>query len=193
VELVSTKKKYSDIEILNIIRRLLDRNKMTEIGITEERLSSFFVNVEQLLATRSDKALPFDLIIQIDGASRGNPGPAGIGVVVSEAGGAVIREVREFIGTTTNNVAEYRSLLRGMELAVDIGAKSVLFRTDSELMANQIRGKYKVKNKALISLYDLAKERMARFQKVDIEHVGRSNNKRADILANIAIDSAMKK
>lgn len=190
---MSKSKILSDKDVLKIIRRTIDVEKINQLSISKERLESFFTHVEQLLATRTEKKTNGHLTIYVDGASRGNPGPAGIGVVVVDATGAVIKEVREFLGTTTNNVAEYRGLLRGLDLAINLGAKSILIRTDSELMANQVQGKFKVKSPDLIPLYDLAKEKMARLSSVKIEHVPRDKNRRADILANIAIDSAGRK
>jgi ribonuclease HI len=123
----------------------------------------------------------------IDGASRGNPGRAAIGVLV-RADHAVVREIAERIGVATNNVAEYRALLRGLEEAAALGASTVHIQSDSELLVRQIEGKYRVRNETLLPLYREAVARLGRFQHVHIFHVPRTRNTGADGLANRALD-----
>src|SRR6202163_3070536 len=94
------------------------------------------------------------LILQFDGGSRGNPGPAGIGVVISAADGTPLVTLGRYIGRATNNVAEYRALITGMEEARKLGAKRILIRGDSELIIKQMRGEYRVKNPDMKALYD---------------------------------------
>lgn len=132
------------------------------------------------------------VVIYTDGASRGNPGHAGIGVVIASEDGAVLREIGEYIGKTTNNVAEYKALIRGLEEAADLGADTVQLSTDSELMARQLAGVYKVKADNLKPLYDQAVRLLRCFRKVSITHVMRELNKRADQLANEGVDSHWK-
>lgn len=123
-----------------------------------------------------------------DGAARGNPGPAGIGVVIRDATGAVVDEIAEYLGETTNNQAEYRALVRGLERAVALGADGVEVRADSELMVRQMLGQYKVKHPELKPLYEQAKGLVAKVAQFGIRHVPREQNREADALANRAID-----
>jgi len=127
------------------------------------------------------------VIIFTDGASKGNPGDASIGVVVSEADGTLIKEIGEYIGKTTNNVAEYTALVRGLSEAIEAGATEVEINTDSELMARQLSGVYKVKSPNIKPLFDKAIAMLRCFSRVSISHVMREFNKRADELANEGI------
>lgn len=124
--------------------------------------------------------------IYTDGASRGNPGDAGIGVVIESEDGAVLREISEHIGKTTNNVAEYSALLAGLRAAADLGATEVEVCTDSELMARQLNGLYKVKSPALQPLYQEAASLLRCFRRFRVGHVYRESNSRADLLASQA-------
>jgi ribonuclease HI len=130
------------------------------------------------------------LTVNVDGGARGNPGPAAIGVVVRDADGAVVDSVGERIGKTTNNVAEYRALLRGIELAAAQGATELELVGDSELVVRQIEGRYKVKNVAMKELYTQAKKALADFDHWSIRHVKRAQNADADRLVNEALDDA---
>jgi ribonuclease HI len=123
-----------------------------------------------------------------DGASRGNPGEAGLGVVVRSQG-KVLKEVAEYIGSATNNVAEYLALIRGLEEALLLGASEVSFFSDSELLVKQICGEYKVKNEGLQPLHLHAKQLISKFKKFVITHKYREDNQHADELANRAIDA----
>ena len=128
------------------------------------------------------------LRVWIDGGSRGNPGPSGIGVVVEDPQGGVLDAVGRVIGVGTNNVAEYRALLLGLELAKARGASEVEVLSDSELLVKQMRGEYKVKNEGLRPLHVEARERAAGFSSFSIRHVARHQNARADALVNRALD-----
>lgn len=130
------------------------------------------------------------LVIHVDGGSRGNPGPAAIGVVISDPGGAVIDEVAETIGVATNNVAEYRAVLRGLEQAAALGATEVEIVNDSELVAKQITGSYKVKHPAMRPLYLEAIGALGGFERWSIRSVPRAQNADADALVNQALDAA---
>jgi len=123
-------------------------------------------------------------VLYTDGASKGNPGDAGIGIVISEPDGTVIREIGEYIGKATNNVAEYKALIRGLQECHEMGATSVEINTDSELLARQISGFYKVKSERLKPLHGEAMSILRHFRAVSISHVAREFNRRADELAN---------
>jgi probable phosphoglycerate mutase len=126
-------------------------------------------------------------IANIDGGSRGNPGPAGYGVRVERPDGTVI-EIKEFLGTCTNNVAEYRGLLAALRWAAEHGISQLRIRSDSELLIRQMRGEYRVKNAGLQPLYEEARALARRIGRVTFEHVRRELNADADRLANEAMD-----
>jgi len=129
-----------------------------------------------------------ELVIYTDGASRGNPGPAAIGVVIVDQNGAEMAVVSEFLGDTTNNVAEYTALIRGLEEAFALRADRLTVRMDSELVVKQLKGQYQVKHPGLQQLHRKAREMVGKFKAVAVEHVPREKNKRADALANEALD-----
>jgi ribonuclease HI len=128
------------------------------------------------------------VIVACDGASRGNPGPAGIGAVVMDDEGGVLAEVAEGIGVATNNVAEYTAAIRGLERARDLGAREVLVRSDSRLLVEQLAGRFKVKNPNLQRLHAQARALASGFDSVRYEHVPRERNTAADLLANRGVD-----
>jgi len=128
------------------------------------------------------------LSIYTDGASKGNPGPAGIGVVIAADDGTVIREIAEYVGEQTNNAAEYLALIRGLREALDLRAKEIEISVDSQLMARQLTGVYKVKSPNLKSLHEEAIGLLRRLPRARISHVCRGFNKRADELANEGIE-----
>ncbi len=123
-----------------------------------------------------------------DGAARGNPGRAGIGVVIKNEDGKNILELCDYIGETTNNVAEYSALIRGLEESIDMGLTEVEVFSDSELMVKQINGEYKVKNKGLAPLYHHILSLIKKFKYFRIYHTAREDNKEADALANQGLD-----
>jgi ribonuclease HI len=128
------------------------------------------------------------LVLHVDGGARGNPGPAAIGVVVSDPDGEVVTTFSDTIGESTNNVAEYRALLRGLELASEHGAREVHVINDSELVARQLTGAYKVKHAAMQELHRQALALLQRFDRWSIESVPRAQNAEADLLVNQALD-----
>jgi len=128
------------------------------------------------------------ITVQFDGGSRGNPGPAGIGVVLSAADGTPLVTLGRFIGRATNNAAEYAALIAGLQEAKKLGAKRVSVRGDSELIVRQMRGEYKVRNADLRPLYDQAQSLLRQFDEATIQHNYRHNNALADKLANLAMD-----
>jgi ribonuclease HI len=131
-----------------------------------------------------------DVTVAIDGASRGNPGPAAIGVVVLRHR-RVVREIAEAIGVTTNNVAEYRAFLRALDEAAALGARRVRVQSDSELLVRQLLGQYQVRSEQLAPLHRAARARMRAFDHVAVVHVPRAQNRSADALANRALDDAV--
>jgi ribonuclease HI len=130
------------------------------------------------------------LTINVDGGARGNPGPAAVGVVVRNGDGEVVEERAERIGKATNNVAEYRALLLGLELAAAHGATSVELIGDSELVVRQVEGRYKVKDATLRGLHAEVKRALEGFEGWTIRHVRRESNAEADRLVNMALDGA---
>ena len=137
------------------------------------------------------RALPADpghLIVSCDGASRGNPGPAGIGAQVTDEDGVILGEIAKGLGETTNNVAEYTAVIEGLELAKELGAKTVTLRSDSQLLINQLTGRYRVKSEHLQPLHRRARSLAAGFERITFEHVPREQNAAADALANLGVD-----
>jgi len=128
------------------------------------------------------------ITIEFDGGSRGNPGPAGIGVVLRAADGTTLVTLGRFIGRATNNVAEYRALITGLEQAKQLGATRIVIRGDSELIVKQMRGESRVKNADLRELYDEAQFLLHQFDEAKLEHNLRDKNKLADKRANKAMD-----
>ena len=126
-------------------------------------------------------------LINIDGGSRGNPGPAGAGAIIKI--GDEIIELTRYIGVATNNVAEYAGLIMALEEALKHGAKRIEVRSDSELLVKQMNGSYRVKSPKLAPLFQKANSLAKQFDKITIVHVGRDDNEDADRLANIAIDT----
>lgn len=128
------------------------------------------------------------LIIHSDGGARGNPGPAGIGVIINDDKGNSVAEVSEFLGVATNNQAEYRALIAGLEKAAALAAETVDCFLDSELVVKQINREYKVKNKDLAPLFLKVCNLLTKFKNYNFCHVPREQNSEADRLANEAMD-----
>lgn len=129
------------------------------------------------------------LFLNIDGAARGNPGPAGYGIAVSNEDGEILHEAYGYLGEQTNNIAEYCALIAALELASYKKWQDIRIRSDSQLMVRQLNGEYKVKNPRLKELFSTARRFIRTFNSFSIEHVRRENNKEADSLANQAVDS----
>ncbi len=129
------------------------------------------------------------LTVHVDGGARGNPGPAAIAAVISDQRGEVIHEVSESIGRATNNVAEYRALLLGIERAKQLGATEIDLVGDSELIVKQVRGEYKVKDAGLRPLHSAAQRALGEFSEWSLRHVRRERNAEADALVNQALDA----
>lgn len=132
---------------------------------------------------------PQRLVVNVDGGARGNPGPAAIGVVVSTPDGDVLEEHAERIGSATNNVAEYRALMLGLERALALGAREVELIGDSELVVRQVQGEYKVRDEVLWRLNKHVIRALAEFDSWSIRHVRREDNEAADRLVNEVLDA----
>ena len=130
------------------------------------------------------------LVVHVDGGARGNPGPAAAAAVVSTPDGDVLDEAHEYLGVATNNVAEYRGLLLGLDRARALGADEVEVVNDSELVAKQINGQYKVKHPDMKPLYAAAREALGQFGRWSVRSVPRAQNAAADALVNQALDAA---
>lgn len=128
------------------------------------------------------------IIIHSDGGARGNPGPAGIGALLQDESGKVLAEISEYLGETTNNQAEYKALIAGLEKAVELGADEVECFLDSELVVKQLKREYKVKNKDIAPLFLQVSNLLTKIKKYRFQHVFRESNKEADRLANLAMD-----
>ena len=129
-----------------------------------------------------------DAVLWTDGGARGNPGPAGAGAILKAPDGTVLAAESHYLGHTTNNVAEYRALLLGLERALALGVRRIEVRADSELLIKQLLGEYRVKNEGLKPLFAEAKAFLARFDSYVLTHVRRELNAEADQLANDGID-----
>lgn len=175
----------SDYQLLELIFRGIDLDSLRakDPSITQERLESLLAKLRSKLKPPRGK-----LSVYTDGASRGNPGRAGIGVVICDKGHKVLEEVAEYIGETTNNVAEYKALVTGLKKALDYGVGEVEVLSDSELLVKQVKGEYRVKAQTILPLYMEVKKLLGRLPKWAIRHIPREENTRADALANLAID-----
>ena len=133
-----------------------------------------------------------DIIVYSDGAAKGNPGPAGIGVIFCEKNNSILSEISHFIGVKTNNQAEYEALIAALIGAQNFKASNIIFRTDSELVFRQMQGKYKVRDVTLKKYHEIATELLAKLPKGKLEFIPREENCVADRLANWAIKNYLK-
>ncbi len=131
------------------------------------------------------------IVIWVDGAARGNPGPAAIGAVIKDEHGATLARISQRIGKTTNNQAEYRALIAALEKAVQLGARRVSVYSDSELVVRQITGRYRVKKAELKPLFQKVTQLQSRLESFSIGHIPRRQNTEADRLTNAALDAAV--
>lgn len=128
------------------------------------------------------------LIIHVDGGARGNPGPAGAGVVIREDSGRLLYEAGYYLGRQTNNAAEYHALIRGLERAAQAGPQPVVVHSDSELLVRQLTGEYQVKSPKLAPLFRQVQTLLLKMSRWTVRHVPREENQRADEMANLAMD-----
>ncbi|MBR2741368.1 reverse transcriptase-like protein [Candidatus Saccharibacteria bacterium] len=133
------------------------------------------------------------ITINVDGASRGNPGPSGIGYCIHDHAGQIIEKNGEFIGFATSRMAEYYAMRKGVDRAIELGYKTVKFVSDSLMVVNQLNGIFSIKNQDISPIYTDIEQKLKQFDAVSFVHVSRSNNTIADSEANIAIDKILKK
>ncbi len=173
---------------LEVLSRTLDLNEAVE---------SSGISIDDAKEILMEAKIYFDglaepgggsLIINIDGASRGNPGEAGAGVIIKDEDGRVLKRLKKYLGITTNNMAEYRALIIALKAAKGMRCGKVRVFSDSELVVRQINGEYAVRNEGLRPLFAEAVGLLNDFSSHDIIHVERKYNKEADKLANMAID-----
>jgi ribonuclease HI len=183
-------REHSDYQLFKLIREQLTVGQLSDsAGVEEESVTVLLDKIETLL-NKNEELASKTIIIYSDGASRGNPGPSGIGVVLEDSSGSVVAEISEYKETKTNNHVEYLALLEGLRKAAELGAKSVVVKSDSELLVRQIQGVYRVKNENLRALFMSCNAQIDHFSHFEIAHIPRSENKRADMLANRARDEA---
>ena len=133
-----------------------------------------------------------EIEIYIDGASKGNPGPSGIGVVICQHG-ETIKNISAYIGEATNNIAEYTALIYGLQEGLLLKAQSIKVNSDSELLCRQVNKAYRIKNQNILGLYNQAARLMSGFARVSVKHINREHNRGADRLADKAVKEAIKK
>lgn len=196
--------KLSDRQIARLVRQYLDVNRLLaeHPELSRQELETFWVrhalnDLAPAPPARTGElfgdapgATGKALVARCDGASRGNPGPAAIGVAIFDENGAPVRRISETIGHTTNNVAEYQAVIRAAEEALRLGAARLTLLLDSELLACQLRGVYKVKAPHLQPYHEKALGLLGRLDSWEVRHVPREQNAAADRLANEALDRA---
>lgn len=175
--------KLQQNELTDLTQLLLGIIQQEEI--TDKALAKSKESVE-------NKTTDSDVIIYSDGGSRGNPGPSSAGFVIMDDSGTVLHEGGEYLGITTNNLAEYHGLLLGLERAHELGYTAVECRVDSMLVVNQMKGVYKIKNRELWPVHERIRILMGKFQKVHFTHVRRNYNQLADAVVNKILDQHAK-
>ncbi len=194
--------KISDHELLELIRKGVDADSLavTDPRVTRKRLEEFFSRMDAAIRPKSKSDSDAEkkkavtpvpkgrILIYTDGASRGNPGKAGIGVVICDGEHNVLDEIAEYIGEATNNVAEYRALIRGLERALEYHPLEVEIFCDSELVVKQMNGQYKVKAPSILPLHREARKLIGKLPAWRLQYIPREENVQADALANEAID-----
>ncbi len=201
------KKTISDHELLVLIHKGINIETLKEQdkAITKKRVDELFQDLKDHVK-KDDLAVPekkttdtssikkeADLIVvNVDGASRGNPGESGIGVAIFDKDSNLINEACDYLGVATNNIAEYNALILGVKLSTKYNAKRVLFKSDSELMVKQIKGEYRVKNAQLKILFAEAQSLLKKLPNWKIMHVPREENKEADLQANKGVEMSVK-
>jgi ribonuclease HI len=157
------------------------------LGINQEQIQLSFDSGKKSVSDAKE------LILYTDGASRGNPGPAAIGCVINNLENQNLQEYGEYIGSATNNIAEYRALLKGIDIALQFSPERISIFCDSELLVKQMTGIYKTKDANMRKFKEQAVEKLSGIKSYKITHIPRNKNKRADELANKALDKAVKK
>jgi len=159
------------------------------LGISEGDAKAFLTDIMSSAPSQSSGTTKYDsLIAYVDGGARGNPGEAGAGAYICDRDGKVVKKLKKYLGTATNNVAEYEALLMALKATRDMGVESLQVFADSELVVKQVLGEYKVKNEALRVIYEKVMVLADGFKEFYISHIPREQNKEADALANKAMD-----
>ncbi|MBR2766526.1 reverse transcriptase-like protein [Candidatus Saccharibacteria bacterium] len=175
---------YKFIKDFNNSNVKLNETTMSVIEIEEGKVASNRV---------SSRDTANSVTINVDGASRGNPGPSGIGYCIHDEAGKIIEKGGEFIGFATSRLAEYHAMRKGIERAIELGYKTARFISDSLMVVNQLNGIFSVKNQDIISIYNDIESKLDYFDAVSFTHVPRSQNAIADSEANAAIDKLLRK
>jgi len=179
----------ASIRMSRILKKLASGHKIEEISVAEGCTKDALKEALLALADRIDQEFGYQTVtLAVDGASRGNPGPAGAGAAIIDSHGKPLAELSRYLGETTNNEAEYRALILGLEMARERKYPNIVIQTDSELLAKQIRGEYRVKEPRLKELFAKAHRLLEDFRHWEIKNVPRLQNRLADRLSNIAID-----
>jgi len=164
---------------------------MKKHGLSADELKEIIASAAELMGDHEEHvSVDSPYVIHTDGASRGNPGPAGAGFVISR-NDRMIEAHAQYLDKKTNNQAEYQALILALERALELGAKKIAAYADSELLVKQIKGEYKVTNKNIAPLFQKAKELIEQLDSFEITHIYREENQKADMLANRAIDEFM--
>jgi len=173
--------------LASVYRHLEMEPLLRETGLSKKQVDAFFKEVKALLdRAAADAERRASLVMYIDGSAKGNPGPAGIGVVTADLEGEVLEEMSTPVGAMTNNAAEYHALIAAIGRAIEWKAKTVVFRTDSQLLAKQMLGQYRIKSRNLVSLCIEARNLLKQLPQWQIEQIPREQNKHADQLASQA-------
>lgn len=182
----------TELELLAAIYRHLKMNELLRsTGLKRQEVDELFRTLKGLLEARAAESEPRAvLVMYIDGSSKGNPGPAGIGIVTTDAQGDVLEEFSAPLEEMTNNAAEYHALIAAIGRALEWKPRQVTFRTDSELLAKQMLGEYSIKSRNLMSLCIEARNLLKRLPSWKLELIPREQNKHADHLATLAAQQA---
>ena len=182
-----------DEEIFDIVLSYLDFKKILNDNpeISNDELNQIISKLRDYLS--KEQVIDKCIHLYVDGASRGNPGESGIGIIIKDEDGSVLEEDYEYIGINTNNVSEYKALIFALEKAKTLNPSKLKIYSDSKIVVNQIKRMYKVKSPALIELYWEAVNLLKNFKSWEIILIAREENKRADILANMGIGKKDKK
>jgi ribonuclease HI len=167
------------------LKMIISGRRIATIDCTEETVAS--CKAALLLLESVPPIAGGIYTLEFDGASKGNPGPAGLGVVIYDPSGAIVEKLGKALGEATNNVAEYKALLAGLELAQRLGIKRLAILTDSELVARQLCGRYKIRKPELLEIAAEVFELLSGFESYTIKHIPREQNTMADRLASSAI------
>ena len=166
----------------------------SNIRLNETSISVLEIEENKVNSDRvSPRNTANSIVINVDGASRGNPGPSGIGYCIHDANGNIVERGGEFIGFATSRLAEYCAMRRGVDRAIELGYKTVRFISDSLMVVNQLNGVFSVKNQDIIPVYADIEKKLTQFEAVSFTHVPRAQNAIADTEANTAIDKILKK